>query len=108
MANAKKIILGSSLVLAGICSANANTLFQTTELGNTSMIQSEMLNISAQDAEALRVAELCCGYGAHLTSKQIKHEIRMTKKEQKKDDRAQRIAVRKEAKSKSKDAIVKR
>ena len=63
MANAKKIILGSSLVLAGICSANANTLFQTTELGNTATIQADLLEISVHNANALRVSELCCGYG---------------------------------------------
>ena len=109
MANAKKIILGSSLVLAGICSANANTLFQTTELGNTSTIQVNTLNITLQNAEALRVAELCCGYGgAHLTPKQVKHEIRLSKKDQKRYERDQRIAARKEAKNKSKDAVVNR
>ena len=71
MANAKKIILGSSLVLAGICSANANTLFQTTELGNTSTIQANLLNVTVHNANALRVAELCCGYTSRISLEDI-------------------------------------
>lgn len=107
MANPKKILLSSGLVIAGICAANANTLFQTNELGNTANIQANLLNIEAKDAEAFRFSDLCCGYGAHLTPKQTRQEARLTKKEQKKYDRALHIAARKEAKNKQKDAVAK-
>ena len=107
MKNSKKIILGTGLMLAGVCSANANNLFQVEELGSSSEIQASTLGVDTKTVEAFRFQELCCGYGMHLSPKEMKKEARLVRREEKKLERASRIAARKEVKN-QKEAVATR
>mgnify|MGYP000533361759 CR=1 FL=1 len=105
MKNTKTILIGTGLVLAGTCLANANNLMQSVEEIN----KAEVLEINAvENVEAkLNTLELCCGYGmqnnaprfiapkdVRIAKKVKRTENRLAKKENKQNKRSERVLAK--------------